>query len=262
MKPELPKYAENINLKRIDAPIENKQKIVDLVEEYQPSITAAKNVTKFGTDGQELKALADETGLDFDTLKNLQYKDLSGEKRVVFNAPIAYKTRQMHLDSLAEVTKLSKLMKDPEKATDKLRFQFDEAVTRHVALLEKLVEMTAEAGRTLGSFRQVARSSEIEQSKAISKYFQENKGKRESLDAIADAITQLEDPAKVSRFLKDTYKPSGLDMIQEAWINSLLSAPPTHLVNMIGNALNIGMSAGEQVTAASFGLLKKANENT
>lgn len=260
LKPELPKYAENINLKRIDAPIENKQKIIDLVAEYQPSIIAAKNVTKFGTDGQELKALADETGLDFDTLKNLQYKDLSGEKRIVFNAPIAYKTRQMHLDSLAEVTKLSKLMKDPEKATDKLRFQFDEAVTRHVALLEKLVEMTAEAGRTLGSFRQVARSSEIEQSKAISKYFQENKGKRESLDAIADAITQLEDPAKVSKFLKDTYKPSGLDMIQEAWINSLLSAPPTHLVNMIGNALNIGMSAGEQVTAASFGLLKRAKE--
>jgi hypothetical protein len=53
-------------------------------------------------------------------------------------------------------------------------------------------------------------------------------------------------------------KPRWRDKFNELWINSLLSGPRTHAVNMIGNALTTALSFPETALAAGIGKLTRS----
>jgi len=247
------KYIINVNMNRLDASIPERKTLEQIAKEYEEPLEIARNITKFGTNGENLKALAEETGLSLDEL-------LKGEVGKVLDPVNMYRLRVAHAEALKEVTDLTAAMKDPSKATPELKYEFDLAITRYVSILEKLVGQAGEAGRVLKSFDVPVRAEDGRKTKLITKYFKENKGRADILDVMADAISKLDDPQQLSKFLRETWKPTPLDKITEAWINFLLSAPPTHIVNMVGNASNILLSTGEQGTAAIFGLLKGAKE--
>ena len=247
------KYIINVNMNRLDASIPERKTLEKIAEEYEEPLEVARNVTKFGSNGENLKALAEETGLPLEQL-------LKGEVGKVLDPVNMYRLRVAHAEALKEVTDLTAAMKDTSKATPELKYEFDVAITRYVGILEKLVGQAAEAGRVLKSFDVPVKAEDGRKTKLITKYFKENKGRSDILDVMADAISKLDDPQQVSKFLREAWKPSTLDKIQEAWINALLSAPPTHIVNMLGNASNILLSVGEQGTAAIFGLLRGAKE--
>lgn len=251
-KPEIKsKYIINVNMNRLDASIPQKKTLEQIAKDYEEPLEIARNVTKFGSNGENLKALADETGISIDEL-------LDGQAGTVLDPVNMYKLRVAHAEALKEVTDLSSAMKDPTKSTPELKYEFDLAITRYVSILERLVGQAAEAGRVLKSFDVPVKAEDGRNTKFITKYFKENKGRADILDVMADAISKLDNPVQVSKFLKEAWKPSTLDKVQEAWINALLSAPPTHFVNMIGNASNILLSIGEQGTASIFGLLRGA----
>lgn len=246
------KYIVNVNMNRLDTTLPERIKLSEIAEQYEEPLEIARNVTKFGTKGENIKALADETGLSFEELMDSEVG--------VLNEVNTYKLRLANAEALKELTDLSIAMKDPLKRTPDLEYRFETAKARYPALLERLVGEAAAKGRVLNSFNIPITGEDKMRSKLIARYYKENKGNPEINSIIADAITKLDDPKQLAKFIRDMDEVSGLDMITEGWINMILSAPPTHIVNIAGNSSNILLSVGEQMTAASYGLLKGAKE--
>ena len=70
---------------------------------------------------------------------------------------------------------------------------------------------------------------------------------------LALMISALDTPQARAQFFEDLQGPSGLHMIQEIWLNGLLSGPKTHLINMSSNTLaNLNEFVLEKFLAATI----------
>lgn len=116
----------------------------------------------------------------------------------------------------------------------KLRFQH---------MQEQVSGLTAEAGRTLGVFREFyANKGKAE---ALGKVLEDNPGlDADSLKKLADAGKGLDDPASVARLLHDSNKPTFWDKYLYYWVNALISGPVTHLKYIGANAAFGAYEAG------------------
>jgi hypothetical protein len=116
----------------------------------------------------------------------------------------------------------------------KLRFQH---------MQEQVSGLTAEAGRTLGVFREFyANKGKAE---ALGKVLEDNPGlDADSLKKLADAGRGLNDPASVARFLHDSNKPTFWDKYLYYWVNALISGPVTHAKYIGANAAFGAYEAG------------------
>jgi hypothetical protein len=115
---------------------------------------------------------------------------------------------------------------DVEKLRDMtLRFQH---------MQEQVSGLTAEAGRTLGVFREFyANKGKAE---AIGKLLEDNPGlDADSLKKLADAGKGL-DKDQVPRFLHDSRQPTFWDKYLYYWVNALISGPVTHAKYIGANA--------------------------
>jgi hypothetical protein len=130
----------------------------------------------------------------------------------------------------------------------KLRFQH---------MQEQVSGLTAEAGRTLGVFREFyANKGKAE---ALGKLLEDNPGMdAESLKKLADTGAGLDDPAKLARYLHDSNKPTFWDKYLYYWTNALISGPVTH-VKYIGANLAFGAYEAGVVTpiAGALGTVRR-----
>src|SRR5690606_10194093 len=69
----------------------------------------------------------------------------------------------------------------------------------------------------------------------------------------AKRIRTLNSPEQVSKFLNESRKATGSEMVVEAWINALLSGPQTHATNIASNMLIAGASIPENMLASVVG---------
>jgi hypothetical protein len=99
---------------------------------------------------------------------------------------------------------------------------------------EQVSGLTAEAGRTLGVFREFyANKGKAE---AIGKLLEDNPGlDADSLKRLADAGKGL-DNDQVPRFLHDSRQPTFWDKYLYYWVNALISGPVTHIKYIGANA--------------------------
>lgn len=116
----------------------------------------------------------------------------------------------------------------------KLRFQH---------MQEQVSGLTAEAGRTLGVFREFyANKGKAE---ALGKVLADNPGlDADSLKKLADAGKGLDDPAQVARLLHDSNQPTFWDKYLYYWVNALISGPVTHAKYIGANAAFGAYEAG------------------
>lgn len=116
----------------------------------------------------------------------------------------------------------------------KLRFQH---------MQEQVSGLTAEAGRTLGVFREFyANKGKAE---ALGKVLEDNPGlDAGSLKKLADAGKGLDDPAQLARFLHDSNAPTFWDKYLYYWVNALISGPVTHTKYIGANAAFGAYEAG------------------
>ena len=245
-----PDFAGNINLNKIDSPDEIKNAINAIAENEDAFMEARRGVVKFGSDGAELRALAEETGLTADQL-------ISRKKGSAFNAETAYAARLINQESATDLVKLAKKAQGNNASPNDF-YNFEEALTKHVAIQEQLAGITAEAGRALRQFRETARSEEALQAKAIGEYVQA-KG-RGNIEEMAVLISNLDTPEQIAKFSKDALKPKFRDKLQEAWINALLSSPSTHIVNVVSNGIVAATRMPEYAVGALFGAARKGSD--
>ena len=246
-----PDFAGNINLNKIDSPDQVKNVIDEIAENNDGFIDARRGVVKFGSDGEELKALAKETGLTENDLINRK----SGS---AFNAETAYAARVLNIESATNLTKLAKKAEGTNASAEDM-FAFEEALNRHVAIQEQIAGITAEAGRTLRSFRETVASADVLRSKAIKDYIQA-KGGGERIEEMATFISNLDTPEQIAKFTKDAVKPKFKDKLQELWINSLLSSPSTHIVNVVSNGIVAATRMPEYAVASLLGAGRKGSD--
>jgi len=246
-----PDFAGNINLNKIDEPDKIKNVINEIAENNDMFMEARRGVVKFGSNGEELRALAKETGLTEDQLINRR-------KGTAFNAETAYAARVLNTESAANLVKLAKKANSVDASAEDL-MAFERAANRHVAIQEQISGITAEAGRALRQFRETVSTTETLRVRAIKDYIQ-NKGGKEKIEEMATFISNLETPEQIAKFTKDAFKPRFKDKLQELWINSLLSSPSTHIVNVFSNAIVAATRMPEYAVASVLGATRKGSD--
>jgi len=231
--------AGNIRLDGIET-VEDIRKVLKTVSDQNAAFGGARRGV---VSDDAVQALADDLGMTAEKL---------GKRRMgqAFNAEEALASRQLLANSGEDLVTKAKAARG---GGDAAKLDFMRAWTRHVAVQEQVAGMTAEAGRALRSFQLVAKSERAKL--AAIREAVNRAGGSEHLDDLADKLANIEDPATLNRLTRQAYKPGIHDMLREYWINSLLSGPNTHVVNMTSNALVHLWSLPEDLIAAGFGKL-------
>jgi hypothetical protein len=167
----------------------------------------------------------------------------------------ALRARQILLKSTDEMVQLGAEL---ERATAEEREQFAEHVIRHLKLYEQVSDMTATAGRALGSFRIPISSKAINQT--IHR-LTANKPGEVGLDEVAKLMKGLHDTGggdeEINRLLIESVRPSTtMDKVLQVYYASMLSGPHTHAANILGNTLADVASIPEYALASAFGKLR------
>ena len=246
------KFAGNINLDKINEPLEIKNIIRKIAKDNSSFEDARRGVVKFGTKGENLEALARELNLTDSTL-------LERKIGQAFNSEEVMAARILFDEALKDAQDLAQLAKSTN-ATQVDLVKFQQAMARVAAIQEQIAGITAEAGRALRAFRETIGPAASTNPKVRDKTIQDFinlKGGTDNIQDIAQKMSMLNDPAAIAKFARDQYKPRFIDYIQEFWINALLSSPSTHLVNTLSNTLVAGLTPIEYFGASAIGAITR-----
>ena len=240
---DLPQKAININFRNIESPEDIQALIYQTSKAYGDEIQEARRGIQTN---EQTSRLADNLGMDTDTL-------LRRQRGQSFNAEQAYAARNLLVSSATNLKEAAQRAVLPT-ASEIDKFEFRKLLNLHYAIQAQVSGMTAEAGRALQQFRMKAASQEgmVQQLKDSMAGLQslEKGGTTEDLAAV---ILTLDEMGKVSRVVRKLDKPSSMKMIVEFWINSILSGPMTHAVNMTSNTLTNLIQVPERFLAAGIG---------
>ncbi len=242
-----PDFAGNIRLGNLDSPQAIKRALLRTEQ-----VTGGFDAARRGRITQaETKALAEDLGMTADDL-------LKRRKGEAFNAEEALAARQILARSATDLVNMARRITRTNNPGDEAEAAFREAWLRHAAIQEQVSGMTAEAGRLLQQFRMAADSRDTTQ--ALSSLGDILGGSGRIKDA-ASRIVDLEDagvsPAGINRFALKSLSSKWQDMGVEFYINSLLSGPQTHAVNILSNTLTSLAQLPEHVAAAGIGAVRK-----
>jgi len=243
-----PTMAGNINLRNINTTDEIKNLINHVAENNNMFMEARRGVMRMGSKGEELRILAEETGLTPEKL-------IKRKTGVAFNAETAYAARLILAQSAKEVVELAKRATRIGSSEIDL-LNFENALARHGAIQEQVAGITAEAGRTLRSFKEIADSEGLVKDKLMRDYLAK-RGGDESVRTIAEGVAAFDSVHQVTKYADEIYTPNWLDKVQEIWINSLLSSPSTHLVNITSNTIVALTRPLEYSIAAAIGAIRR-----
>jgi len=236
-----PDFAGNIRLANLDSP-QNIKRALTVTDRHMQGFGAARR-GKIRQD--ETESLASELGM---TVSDL----LSRRKGEAFNAEQALAARQILAKSGNEMVNLARKVQQMDDPGEEALAKFREAWVRHVAIQEQISGITAEAGRTLAQFRMVADGRNVRGN--VLNALSESGGGKDRLKAAANLILENDtDAGAMNRAAARALKPKFLDKVNELWVNSLLSGPQTHVVNMVGNTMTALAQIPEHVAAAVVG---------
>ncbi|MDE0878827.1 MAG: aconitase family protein, partial [Sphingomonas bacterium] len=243
-----PNLAGNIRLDKLDSPQAIRRALVQT-----DRVTGGFDAAKRGRITQaETKSLASDLGMTVDDL----LKRRSGQ---AFNAEQALAARQLLSRSGTDLVNMAKKLSAKENPGDDLEASFREAWLRHAAIQEQVSGMTAEAGRALSQFRMTAESRAI--ADRVLPSLGDVGGGSGRLKDVADRLVDLErvgtDPGSVNKFALRALNPKWKDKLTELYINSLLSGPQTHVVNMLSNTITALSQIPEQAVTAGVGLARQ-----
>jgi hypothetical protein len=193
----------------------------------------------------ETAALASELQMTPDDL-------LRRRKGQALNAEQALAARQILAKSSDELLALARKV---EGGSEEDLATFHKALLRHAAIQEQVSGATAEAGRALSQFRVMARSKAVP-GRVLDAVISGGGGKdriEDAAKAIFDLQRQGADAGQINSFARDALKPKFRDKLVELYINSLLSGPQTHAVNIVSNLITQVGQVPEHVAAALLG---------
>lgn len=125
-------------------------------------------------------------------------------------------------------------------------------------LLSNVSGATSEAGRALYVAGAVGQKLDIpdigERAERIRFLFDAQNA--DDVEHIGVMYMALKDPAAKSKFVEQGFISKSMNVVTEVWINSILSAPTTHAVNIAGNASFMMLRTAETALAGGIGRLR------
>lgn len=228
----------NINL----ANIETRGDIRRLLQNVETRFGGFDAATRGRITQGETEALAREMGLTADDL-------LRRRRGQALNAEQALAARQILAKSSDELVRLAERVRG---GSDEDVVAFRRAVVRHAAIQEQVRGATAEAGRALAQFKMMARSRDARGN--ILQAAIEGAGGRGRIEDVAEAILDLQqDPAKLNTFALAATRPRLRDKLVEVYYALRLSAPVTHVVNVVSNTIAQIGQIPEHLMASGLG---------
>lgn len=242
-----PDFAGNINLGKLDTP-QDIRRALAAVNDRVGGFDAA---TRGKIARAETERLAGELGMTPDAL-------LARRKGQALNAEEALAARQMLAKSGNELVNAAKRIKSMDEPGDDVLAEFQRVLARHVAIQEQVSGITAEAGRTLQQFRMMADSSAVRKD-VLTAMIGRGGGRKSTVEAAEVLLDAVEaGPGVFNVVAKAATDPKLQDKLVELWVNSLLSGPATHVVNMTSNTLTSLGQIPEHALAAAIGAPRRA----
>lgn len=239
---ELVDKAGNIRLDNLNTPEDVNQVLRDIASENQDFMPARRGVISV----TEQMDLADALGMDSTKLNMRKI----GE---AFNAEQIIAARKLLIQS---ATGLRELATKAANGSEADLMAYAEAKARHTMVQDQVSGVTAEAGRALAAFRSLEGSKEA---KLVGDFLQKQTGKDLfQLQAEAKMLSEMDTTAQVSKFVKDSQKPTFMDMVLEFRTAALLWGPKTHVKNALGNMITMVNSIAETGVAAGIGKIREA----
>lgn len=231
----------NIRIENLNVPEDVAAAIRDAAGEKDGFLTARRGELS----DDEVVQLADDLGMRTDRLDRRKV----GE---AFNAEEIIAARRLLVRSAENVRDT---MQAAANGTEKGLIDYALARERHLLIQEQVAGITAEAGRALRAFRSL--KGQVGDAELLSELFQKTLGKNSAeLQKEAQLGLTLDSRAKVTKFVRDASSPTWKDKVVEAWINSLLSGPYTHVRNLTGNSTVAANSILETGIAAAINRLR------
>jgi hypothetical protein len=195
----------------------------------------------------QMEGLANDLGLDAKTLDANRIAGLFGGLH-----NIAAKIRAFREVVLTQSRTVHNLMRNvQESGSDAAVAEFAKEAARLDMFVSALSSVTTEMGRGLGmGFRNLEGWKKAQD---LNEFIKANTGKTLfQLKMVAKLGSQLDSPAKVARFLRDSQKRSFGGMLVEYWINGLISGIATHSTYTVGNSILTAEKLGPETAAAAM----------
>lgn len=255
------------NLDRLDT-TEDVKRLYSQLHQQHAGLMAARRRGSMTL--EEITRLAQEAGLDE---ARIRARVLGG----TLNAEQITQARDILVASAERLNGLKeeyrRLQHEGQTIPDALVDRFASSASHHIALQAEVEGATTEIARALAAHRILARSGRVRalQTPAVqaaveafggltrgeptgrlapAELAQARARAREVLD-LAAAIPDT-DPTALGRFLRRAQQRRWGDRVYEAWLASILSGPPTHLANMVGNTLFALTTTGERALAGGI----------
>ena len=196
---------------------------------------------------EQLKGLAADLNMEQDIVRAVLERESGG----VLRPEVILGARQVLNASADRVLQLGKKI-STGGATDIERLQFRRQVQFHDEYQRQFMGARAETGRALNAFGiPTGIENEPMRLKALQQAVDTMHGA--DTDALAAMVAQLDTAEGIGRFTREYSRSRVAGVLQELFINSLLSGPKTHIINAQGNALFSMMNVFETAVAARLG---------
>ncbi len=216
--------------------------------------TAQKNATRIDEakrgviTNQQLLGLAADLDLSEDVVRKVVQRESGG----ILNAETILAARQVLNSSADRLKQLADLVATG-KANDFDKIKFARQVQFHNEYQTQFMGARAEAGRALNAFK-IPVGSDATVVARIGEILASNGANIEELARVvrtANSTSGITKAVKAGLFSRSGSATMGF--INRVFINGILSGPPTHIVNITGNAMFQAMTTFELAAAARLG---------
>lgn len=202
----------------------------------------------------EIRAEANQLGFDINELNKL-YKD-SDEMAAKITA-----ARDLATTIGEEFIKISNRIDEAKamgKSVDELYIELQNTGAKFAAVTSMVEKSKGNLARATSAMRMTARTGEFELVPAMEIFNALGSGSRAGLDKLAKKIAGKKSlEAHDHLAIKGTLQPNGFNMIEEFYLNALLSNPSTHLKNAASNVFTGVHSILNKYAEAGMGMFAK-----
>lgn len=240
--------ATDFNLARMENGADFENLVNKVSELYKDPTYAAKRGVQTFDQTQAKADLAREMGFNVEDILNRP----NGE---VWNAEKLKAARDIFVGEVDKTRALAEAIKLPGGDSQEALIAFRRQLAVLSGVQMQIKGAQTEAARALSQFRMTAKSP-LEASVNIRNMLDASGGhdvNAEMVDAFLNLARTSNDASALARFARQADNITTPDMLYEAWINSLLGSPQTHIVNVTGNALAAGQGVVERYGAAAYG---------
>lgn len=232
------------NFDMIETTDDIKSVIAQTAEKNQIGITAARR-GKITND--QLMGLSNDLDIDVDVIRPILERESGG----TLNAETIVASRQVLNSSAERILGLAKKI-DAGQATDEMKLQFRRQMDFHKEYMQGFMGARAETGRALHAFG-IKIGSEPENIKRMAEVVETMHGR--DITKVASALAKVDSLQGVNKLTRELTRSKVRGVVEEVFINSILSGIKTHVINTTGNALFQTMNIAETAVAARIGRL-------